>query len=116
MAPQADGTWTAWVELPTAQNWQIAFEGFHPDGVSDISEATDLIAMGVDRVVIESEVVGPLPGKALIPDGSWWLVVAIGSVVAALAGLGYWAFASEPEPADLESSSAPQAEAANGRE
>lgn len=110
MALQPDGSWFAWVELPTAQNWQVAFEGFRSDGGSDLSDGTDLIALGVDPVVIESEVVEPLPSQPLIPSGSWWLIVAIVLGVLALVGLAYWAFA------DPESDTSGHAETSGGAE
>lgn len=98
MALQPDGSWFGWVELPTAQNWQIAFEGFRTDGGSDLSDGTDLIELGVDPVVIESEVLEPLPDKPLIPSGSWWLIVAIGVGLLALGALAYWAFTDGEQP------------------
>ncbi|MCZ7532259.1 MAG: hypothetical protein M5U23_02415 [Acidimicrobiia bacterium] len=97
MVAEGDGTWIAWVVLPTAQNWQIAFEGFPAGGGSDISETTDLIALGVDSVVIDSDVTAPLPSKPLIPQGSWWLIVAVVVGLAALGALAYWTFGSDPE-------------------
>lgn len=112
MALQPDGSWFAWVELPTAQNWQIAFEGFRIDGTSDLSRGTDLIELGVDRVVIESEVAEPLPKKPLIPSGSWWLVVAIVVAVLALVGLAYWAFA-DPATEDDDGAETVAGEAVN---
>ena len=106
MAAQPDGTWFAWVELPTAQNWQIAFEAFKPGGGSNISDGTSLVELGVDPVVIESEIVAPLPGAPLIPKGSWWLIVAIVVGILALGGLAYWAFAADP-PKDSEQAPEP---------
>jgi hypothetical protein len=89
-----DGTWLGWVELPTAQNWQIAFEAFEPDGVSTISEGSTLIELGVDAVVITSEVEGPLPTKPLLPSGAIWLIAGVVSMVAALILLAFWTFGS----------------------
>ncbi len=98
MTPQGDGTWIGWVVLPTAQNWQIAFEGFPAGGGSDISETTDLIALGVDPIGIDSDVTAPLPSKPLIPQGSWWLIIAVVVGLTALCALAYWVFSPDPEP------------------
>ncbi|MEZ5176294.1 MAG: hypothetical protein R2823_08835 [Acidimicrobiia bacterium] len=95
MAVQDDGTWMAWVQLPTAQNWQITFEGFHPDGEVDLSESTDLLSLGVDPVVITSEVTAPLPSQPLIPAGSWWLIIGVVLAVAALGVLAAWTFGAD---------------------
>jgi hypothetical protein len=112
MALQPDGSWLAWVQLPTAQNWQIAFEGFLVDGGSDLSDGTDLLELGVDPVVIESEVLEPLPAKPLIPSGSWWLIIAIGVGLLALAALAYWAFVDtaevEEDPEAVDAGADPQ--------
>jgi hypothetical protein len=65
-----DGTWIGWVELPTAQNWQIAFEAFESDGTATVSDGSTLTELGVDEIVIESEVEGPLPSEPWLPAGS----------------------------------------------
>ncbi|KAA3635135.1 MAG: hypothetical protein DWP92_11475 [Armatimonadetes bacterium] len=95
MTPEGDGTWIAWVVFPTAQNWKVAFEGFPAGGGSEISETTDLLALGIDPVVIESDVTAPLPPKPLVPRGAWWLIVAVLLALSALGLLAYWAFASD---------------------
>jgi hypothetical protein len=95
MTPTPAGVWVAWVELPTAQNWQIAFEAFAADGTADLSEGTDLLALGVDPIAIDSEVVQPLPSKPLIPDGSLWLIIAVVFAVIALGVLALWVFSSD---------------------
>jgi hypothetical protein len=95
-----NGAWIGWVELPTAQNWQIAFEAFEPDGVSTLSEGSTLIELGVDAILITSEVEGPLPSKPLLPAGSVWLIVGVVSMVAALVLLSIWTFGSWGEGGD----------------
>ena len=102
MTPTPEGVWIAWVDLPTAQNWQIAFEAFGADGTVDLSEGTDLLALGVDPIAIDSEVVESLPSKPLIPDGSLWLIVAVVFAVIALGALAFWAFSPDPAEEDDE--------------
>ena len=94
LAKADDGGWIGWVELPTAQNWQIAFEAFGPDGEVSLSEGSTLIELGVDVIVIESEVVAPLPGEPLLPTDSVWLIAGVLSMVAALILLAFWTFGS----------------------
>lgn len=89
-----DEGWIGWVELPTAQNWKIAFEAFRPDGEATLSEGSTLIELGVDVVVIESEVEAPLPSAPLLPEGSPWLIAGVISMVAALILLAFWTFGS----------------------
>ena len=97
-----DGVWIGWVELPTAQNWQIAFEAFEQDGVAALSEGSTLVELGVDAIVIASEVEGPLPSKPLLPAGSIWLIVGVVSMVAALVLLSFWTFGSLGDSGDDE--------------
>lgn len=92
MTLREDGTWIAWVVLPTSQNWKIGFEGFPAKGGSELSETTDLLAMGVDAVVLTSPDPAPLPPKPLIPEGSFWLIVGALLAVAALGALAWWTF------------------------
>lgn len=94
LTADTDGRWIGWVELPTSQNWQIAFEAFEVDGVSNLSEGSTLIELGVDAVVIDSEVVAPLPDEPLLPAGSMWLIAGVISMVAALVLLAFWTFGS----------------------
>jgi hypothetical protein len=94
LARHPDGAWIGWVELPTAQNWSIAFEAFEPDGVATLSEGSTLIELGVDVILIESDIEGPLPGKPFLPAGSLWLVVGVVAMVGALVALAFWTFGS----------------------
>jgi len=114
MAAQEGGVWVAWVQLPTAQNWQIAFEGFTPNGGSDLSETTDLIGLGIDPVVIDSEILEPLPSTPLIPSGSWWLIIAVAFAAVAIGGIGYWAFSADED--DASEAHAGESDLTNGRE
>ncbi len=122
LVPRPDGTWIGWVELPTAQNWQIAFEAFEPGGVVSLSEGSTLLELGVDPVVIVSEVEGPLPDKPLIPTGSLWLIVGVISMVAALVALAFWTFGSwgdadaDREDASGETADEEPADLTNGRD
>lgn len=99
-----EGEWGGIVVFPTAENWSVAFEAFPSDGASVISDTTDLLAMGVDPVVIQSEVDTPLPSDPLVPEGSWWLVIGIVLALAALVVLAVWTFGGggggEPETDD----------------
>ncbi len=97
-----DGAWIGWVELPTAQNWQIAFEAFESDGTATLSDGSTLIELGVDEIVIASEVEGPLPSEPWLPAGSIWLIVGIVSMVAALVLLSFWTFGSWGDAEDDE--------------
>ena len=94
LVEDSDGVWIGWVELPTAQNWQIAFEAFEQDGVSALSDGSSIVELGVDEIIIASEVEGPLPSKPLLPSGSIWLIVGVVSMVAALVLLSFWTFGS----------------------
>ena len=93
------GVWIGWVELPTAQNWQIAFEAFSGDGETALSEGSSLIELGVDAILIASDVEGPLPSDPLLPSGSIWLIAGIVGMVAALVLLAFWTFGTWGEPA-----------------
>lgn len=110
MTPTGDGVWVAWVDLPTPQNWQIAFEGFASDGTVDLSEGTNLLALGVDPIAIDDEVVAALPSEPLIPDGSLWLIVAVVFAVVALVVLAYWVFSPDPTEDDGDEESQESAE------
>lgn len=92
MSDLGDGVWGALVRFPTAENWRVAFEAFPSDGGSDVSDSTTLLAMGVDPVVVRSDVQAPIPSNPLIPEGSWWLVIGIGLAFAALIILAFWTF------------------------
>ncbi len=111
-----DGSWIGWVELPTAQNWQIAFEAFEPGGVSNLSKGSSLIELGVDPIVIESEVEGPLPSKPLLPAGSAWLIAGVVSMVAALILLAFWTFGSWGDSGDDDEGADPVDQAADADE
>lgn len=100
LVEDSDGKWIGWVELPTAQNWQIAFEAFEPDGTSNLSTGSTLIELGVDAIVIKSDVEGPLPGKPLLPVGSIWLIAGVVSMIAALVLLAFWTFGSWADAED----------------
>ena len=128
LVEESGGTWIGWVELPTAQNWQIAFEAFELDGVSNLSDGSTLIELGVDEIIIKSDVEGPLPSKPLIPAGSIWLIAGVLAMVAALVLLAFWTFGSWGEVGDedeesemaTEGSASPEGSASseltNGRE
>jgi hypothetical protein len=92
MSDQGEGVWSALVRFPTAENWSVAFEAFPSDGGSVVSDNTTLLDMGVDPVVVRSDVQAPLPSDPLIPEGSWWLVVGIALAFAALIVLAFWTF------------------------
>ena len=100
LVEDSDGVWIGWVELPTAQNWQIAFEAFEQDGVSALSDGSSLVELGVDEIIIASEVEGPLPSKPLLPSGSIWLIMGVVSMVAALILLSCWTFGSWGDSGD----------------
>ena len=102
MTPTPEGVWIAWVDLPTAQNWQIAFEAFDADGTTNLSEGTNLLSLGVDPIAIDTGPVEPLPSQPLIPDGSLWLIVAVVFAVVALAVLAFWVFSPDPAEGDEE--------------
>ncbi len=104
-----DGAWIGWVELPSAQNWQIAFEAFESDGSATLSDGSTLIELGVDEIVIASEVEGPLPSEPWLPAGSIWLIVGIVSMVAALVLLSFWTFGSWGDAEDDENDEDPDA-------
>lgn len=110
----SDGTWIGWVELPTAQNWRIAFEAFEPDGVSTLSEGSTLIELGVDAIVIKSDIEGPLPGRPLLPPGSIWLIVGVVSMVAALVLLAFWTFGWSGDTGDGRDSAKGELDEAQG--
>lgn len=100
MTDLGDGVWGALVLFPSAQNWSVAFEAFPNDGGSVVSESTTLLAMGVDPVVIDSEVTAPTPSDPLIPEGSWWLIAGIVLAFAALIVLAFWTFGGNRKTED----------------
>ncbi len=97
MSDLGDGLWGALVVFPNAQNWSVAFEAFPTSGGSVVSDGTTLLTMGVDPVVIESEVTSPTPSDPLIPEGSWWLIAGIALALAALIALAVWTFAGSDD-------------------
>jgi hypothetical protein len=91
-----NGSWGGFVQLPSAENWSIVFDAFEPDGTTFRSDTTDLIALGVDKVVIEGEPTERVDRGGLT-SATWWLVAAIVLVLAALGALTWWTFAGDPD-------------------
>lgn len=98
-----NGSWGGLVELPSAENWSLVFDAFESDGTTFRSDTTDLLALGVDKVVIAGEPTEPVD-RGGITSATWWLVAAIALVLAALGALTWWTFAGDPDggPTDDE--------------
>lgn len=104
-----DGSWGGFVVLPSQENWSLLFDAFETDGTTFRSDTTDLLAMGVDKVLILGEPAAPVGGRALTST-TWWLIAAVVLVLGSLGALTWWTFlgddgAGEPEgaPDDDES-------------
>ncbi len=87
-----NGAWGGFVELPTAENWSLVFEGFESDGTVSRSDTADLLALGVDRVLISAVPVAPTRGGGL-SRSSLWLAAAVVLILGSLAALAWWTFA-----------------------
>jgi hypothetical protein len=97
---RGDGTWGGSVVLPTADNWSIVFELIDPDGSTARSDTTDLIALGVDPVVVAGEPTTPIP-KRSIDATTWWLIGGVLLALAAIGSLTWWTFgADQPDETD----------------
>lgn len=91
---RGDGTWGGFVVLPTADNWSVVFEVIDPDGSTVRSDTTDLIALGVDPVVVAGEPTTPLPRRA-IDATTWWLIGGVTLALAAIGALAWWTFGAD---------------------
>ncbi len=90
-----NGSWGGFVVLPSAENWNIVFDAFEPDGTTFRSDTTDMLALGVDKAVIEGEPAGPVrTGRSV--SSTWWLIAAVVLILAALGALTWWTFGGEP--------------------
>ncbi|GMR03112.1 MAG: hypothetical protein BMS9Abin20_1477 [Acidimicrobiia bacterium] len=88
-----NGSWGGFVELPTAENWSLVFEGFESDGTVSRSDTADLLALGVDRVLIKGE--DPLPRGSGFSTATLWLIAAIALVLGSLGALAWWTFSGD---------------------
>ena len=109
MVARGDGEWGAVVTVPTAENWSIVFDAVRADGTWERSEATDLIELGVDPIVLGTGEPAPIPSSDPIPSSTWWLIGAAVLGIAAIGALAWWAFMpskgddeEESEPSDEE--------------
>jgi len=93
-----NGSWGGFVTLPTPENWSVLFDAFDPDGTTYRSDTTDLIALGVDRVLIDAPPQAPTGGSSW-PVATVWLVLAVVLILGSLAALTWWTFSGDPEPA-----------------
>ncbi len=89
-----DGSWGGFVEFPSAENWSLVFDGFESDGSTFRSDTTDLLSMGVDRVLIGDEPVSPAKSSG-ISRSSLWLIGALLLAVGSLAVLAWWTFSDD---------------------
>lgn len=91
---RGDGTWGGFVVLPTADNWSVVFEVIDPDGSTVRSDTTDLIALGVDPIVVAGEPTTPLPRRP-INATTWWLIGGVTLALAAIGALAWWTFGAD---------------------
>ncbi len=91
-----NGSWGGFVEFPTAENWSLVFDGFTPNGNSYRSDATDLLAIGVDRVLLGAEPVAETR-RSGIPRSSLWLSVAVALLLGSLVALAWWTFSADED-------------------
>ena len=91
MVFREDGEWGADLVLPSAENWSIVFDAIRSDGTWERSDATDLVEMGVDPVVVGSQPAPP-PAPEESSTTTWWLVGGAVLGLAALGALAWWAF------------------------
>ncbi len=97
---RGDGTWGGFVVFPTADNWSIVFELIDPDGSTVRSDTTDLIALGVDPIVVAGEPTAPVPRRA-INATTWWLIGGVALALAAIGALAWWTFGpDQPDETD----------------
>jgi len=96
LADLGDGTWGGFVKLPTAENWNLVFDAFESDGTTVRSGSTNLIELGVDRVIVTGE-----PEESSVSrgfsTGSIWLAVAVVLLVVSLAALAWWTFSGDDQ-------------------
>jgi hypothetical protein len=94
LANLGDGSWGGFVELPTAQNWSLVFDAFESDGTTVRSQSTNLLELGVDRVIVSGE-----PEESTDSGGfsaaSLWLVLAIVLLLGSLVVLAWWTFSPD---------------------
>ena len=96
-----NGSWGGFVTLPTPENWSILFDAFETDGTTFRSDTTDLLAMGVDKVVIAGDPLPPASGAGW-PVATVWLALAVVLIFGSLAALTWWTFSGDPDGEDLE--------------
>ena len=89
-----DGSWGGFVQLPSAANWNIVFDAFESDGTTVRSDATTMLELGVDRVVVSGEPVVP-QGEGLFSGNSVWLMAAVFLILGALGALAWWTFSGD---------------------
>ncbi len=95
-----DGTWGGFVTLPTAENWSLVFDAIAADGTAVRSDTVDLLALGVDRVVITGE--PTVPAATGLSTATWWLIAAVVLILAALGALTWWTFGGDAKPDDAD--------------
>ena len=91
-----NGSWGGFVVLPSAENWSLVFDAFETDGTTFRSDSTDLLAMGVDAVVIAGEPVAPVGGGGFTTS-TWWLAAAVVLILGSLGALTWWTFSGDDE-------------------
>ena len=104
LVAREDGVWGAVVTVPTAENWSVVFDALRADGTWERSDVTDLVAMGVDPIVVGAEPEAPAE-SASIDSSTWWLVGGAVLGIAALGALAWWAFMPARREDEPETSS-----------
>lgn len=96
LADLGDGSWGGFVELPTAENWNLVFDAFESDGTTVRSDATNLIELGVDKVIVTGEPEESNDSGGF-SAGSIWLAVAVVLLLSSLGALAWWTFSADSE-------------------
>jgi len=89
-----DGSWGGFVELPTAENWNLVFDAIESDGTTVRSETANLIELGVDRVIVGGEP-EESSNSGGFSTGSVWLAVAVVLLLGSLGALAWWTFSGD---------------------
>ncbi|RLE15657.1 MAG: hypothetical protein DRJ28_03600 [Actinobacteria bacterium] len=99
LQPIGNDMWGGLVTLPTAEDWNLVFDGLEAGGETFRSDSVTLTEIGVDPVVVAGEPIR-LPDRA-IDTATWWLIGGIAGALSALAALAWWTFGSDATESEV---------------